>query len=563
MLKELSIENLAVISSAEIPLEAGLNVFTGETGAGKSILIHGIQAVLGQRVSKELVRTGCKKARITARFAPISEETYAVLAEYGMACADDELFLTREISADGGSTGRLNGKAVPVALLRALGETLVNIHGQHDNQILLRPERHLALLDRFGDDHALLDAYRAEFSALQQTARELGTLQRSEQQKMEHLRELQGIIEEIGALNPQPQEDIQLEAQYREAAAAQAAGEQAERICVMLTDGDENLSDALANASAQMDALAAALPAVLPLAERLSAVNIELRDIADELFPYRGGAISPAAFQQLCDRRNAVNTLTVKYHTDADGLRKRFADATAEVETIEQSSDRLRTLVAERQQRLHKVTELARALTAHRQQLAEQFAARVGAELTYLDMPRVRLVVQLTQGKLTPNGMDHAELLISANTGEPPKPIAQIASGGELSRMMLALKAVIAQRDAIPTLIFDEIDTGVSGRAAQKIGLKLRELGEHHQVLCVTHLSQLAVQAQHHLLIEKHSDDVHTQTEVSVLDHQGRIAEIARIMGGANPTELMLQTAAEALAEESHVAESDGVAQQP
>ena len=549
MLQELSIQNLAVISEAEIPLAQGLNVFTGETGAGKSILIHGIQAVLGQRVYKDIVRTGCKKASITARFSPVSEETRELLAENGIVCEDDELFLTREISADGGSTGRLNGKAVPVSLLRDLGETLVNIHGQHDNQILLRPERHLDVLDRFGEDDSLLCAYREQFAALQNTARELGALQRSEQQKMSRLRELQTIISEIGELDPQPQEDVQLEAQYRAATTAQASGEQADQICDLLTDGEENISDSLANACVQLSEMARNLPEVQGLSDRLKAVNIELRDIADELAVYGGCGLSPAEFQRLSDRRNAVNTIALKYHTDADGLRELFEQSAKEVESIENSSEHIRMLTEKKQQLLHKVTELARKLTAHRKELAEQFSSRVGEELAFLDMPRVQLVVDLTQGKLTPNGMDKAEFLISANVGEPPKPIAQIASGGELSRMMLALKAVIAKRDAIPTLIFDEIDTGVSGRAAQKIGKKLRELGSHHQVLCVTHLSQLAVQAQHHLLIEKHSDETSTKTQVSVLDEQGRIAEIARIMGGADPSELMLQTAAEALKE--------------
>lgn len=549
MLQELSIQNLAVISEAEIPLAQGLNVFTGETGAGKSILIHGIQAVLGQRVYKDIVRTGCKKASITARFSPVSEETRELLAENGIVCEDDELFLTREISADGGSTGRLNGKAVPVSLLRDLGETLVNIHGQHDNQILLRPERHLDVLDRFGEDDSLLCAYREQFAALQSTARELGALQRSEQQKMSRLRELQTIISEIGELDPQPQEDVQLEAQYRAATTAQASGEQADQICDLLTDGEENISDSLANACVQLSEMARNLPEVQGLSDRLKAVNIELRDIADELAVYGGSGLSPAEFQRLSDRRNAVNTIALKYHTDADGLRELFEQSAKEVESIENSSEHIRMLTEKKQQLLHKVTELARKLTAHRKELAEQFSSRVGEELAFLDMPRVQLVVDLTQGKLTPNGMDKAEFLISANVGEPPKPIAQIASGGELSRMMLALKAVIAKRDAIPTLIFDEIDTGVSGRAAQKIGKKLRELGSHHQVLCVTHLSQLAVQAQHHLLIEKHSDETSTKTQVSVLDEQGRIAEIARIMGGADPSELMLQTAAEALKE--------------
>ena len=547
MLKELSIENLAVIESAVIPLADGFNAFTGETGAGKSILIHGIQAVLGQRTNKDLVRTGCKKAVITAVFSPLKDETKAVLAEYGYETEDDELLLTREISADGGSIGRVNGKSAPAALLRALGETLVNIHGKHDNQILLRPERHLDVLDSFGGDTSLLEQYAHEFQQLQNCARSLNQLKKAEQEKMLRLRTLQETIEAIGELDPQPQEDTLLDEQYHAAARAEDTAELAGGICRMLTDGDENLSDALVTAIDQLNRLASAAPDAAALCERLKALNIELRDISDEVSAYTTGQLSPAEFAKLNERRNAVNTIALRYHTDADGLRQIYEDAVREVTAIESDSNRLRELTAERTERLHRVTELAKQLTAHRQKLADDFSRRVGGELAYLNMPRVKLSVELTQGKLTPNGMDHAEFLISANPGEPPKPIAQIASGGELSRMMLALKAVLAERDAIPTLIFDEIDTGVSGKAAQKIGLKLRALSQHHQVICVTHLAQLATQATHHLLIEKHSTETSTSTSVSVLDRAQRIEEIARIMGGDDHSALLLQTAEAAL----------------
>ncbi len=547
MLKELSIENLAVIESAVIPLTNGFNAFTGETGAGKSILIHGIQAVLGQRTSKDLVRTGCSKAVITALFSPLKQETRAVLAEYGYDAEDDELLLTREISADGGSISRVNRKSAPAALLRALGETLVNIHGQHDNQILLRPERHLDVLDSFGGESPLRTLYTAEFQQLQSCARALNQLKKAEQEKMQRLRVLQETIEEIGELDPQPQEDTLLDAQYHAAAHAESIADLAGGICRMLTDGEDNLSDALAIALDQLYRLAAAAPESEALCERLKAVNIELRDISDEISAYTADQLSPAEFAKLNDRRNAIHSAALRYHTDADGLRQIYADAVEELEAIESDSNTLRQLTEERTERLHRVTELAKQLSASRAQIADEFSRRVGEELAYLNMPRVQLSVNLTQGKLTPSGMDHAEFLISANPGSPPMPIAQIASGGELSRIMLALKAVLAERDAIPTLIFDEIDTGVSGKAAQKIGKKLRALSQHHQVICVTHLAQLATQAAHHLLIEKHSTDTSTTTEVSVLDREARIEEIARIMGGDDHSALLLQTAEAAL----------------
>lgn len=547
MLKELSIENLAVIASAQIPLETGFNVFTGETGAGKSILIHGIQAVLGQRTSRDFVRTGCKKATVTAVFSPVSETTRAVLAEYGQDTDDNALIISREISADGGSIGRVNGKAAPANLLRALGETLVDIHGQHDSQILLRPERHLDILDNFGDDRSLLEQYQHEFSGLQTVARTLTQLRKTEQDKMDRLRTLQETISEIGELDPQPQEDVQLDARFQAATQAEDTAQLAESISGMLTDRDENISDAISSAAELLNRLADAEPDAQPLAERLRALNIELRDISDEVSAYANGQLSPEEFEKLNNRRNAVNETALRYHTDADGLREIYEQAVREVDEIENDSDRLRSLAQERQTRLHRVTDLAKQLTAHRMKLAEQFSARVAEELEYLNMPKVQLSVRLTQGKLTPRGMDQAEFLISANPGEPPKPIAQIASGGELSRLMLALKAVLAERDHIPTLIFDEIDTGVSGKAAQKIGKKLRALSAHHQIICVTHLAQLATQAQHHLLIEKHSTDTSTNTEVTVLDHAQRVREIARIMGGEDDSALLLQTAEAAL----------------
>ena len=547
MLTELSIENLAVIAAADIPLSEGFNVFTGETGAGKSILIHGIQAVLGQRTNRDLVRNGCKKASVTAVFSPVSEATRAVLAEYGQETEDNTLILSREISADGGSVGRVNGKPAPASLLREIGDTLVNIHGQHDSQILLRPERHLDILDDVGDDCSLLEQYRKEFTALQSAARTLTQLKKTEQEKMQRLRVLQETISEIGELDPQPQEDVILDQRFQSASHAEDTAQLAASVCGMLTDGDVNISDALAQACEMLNRLADTDRTAEPLAELLRALNIELRDISDDVSALTGALLSPEEFDKLNKRRNAVNETALRYHTDADGLREIYEKAVLEVEAINSDSDRLQALVQERQNRLHRVTELAKQLSAHRSELAERFSARVAEELEYLNMPKVQLSVRLTQGKLTPKGMDQAEFLISANPGEPPKPIAQIASGGELSRLMLALKAVLAARDEIPTLIFDEIDTGVSGKAAQKIGKKLRMLSAHHQVICVTHLAQLATQAQHHLLIEKHSTDNETRTEVTVLDRQQRIREIARIMGGDDDSELLLQTAEAAL----------------
>lgn len=546
MLKELYIENLAVISSASIPLEEGFNVFTGETGAGKSILIYGIQAVLGQRTSKDLVRTGAKKALIQAVFTPLSPQTRAILQENDLPDEDD-LILSREISSDGGSTGKVNGKPAPAALLRALGETLVDIHGQHDSQMLLRPERHLEILDRFGDDMSLLDEYKAAFSELQSIARRLNQLRKTETEKLTRMQNLQRTIAEISQLDPQPNEDEILEKQFRAATAAEDIADDAFTLCQTLTEGEGDISDTLAQACETLRHLSRKDETAEPLLERLQAVNEEVRDISDEVGHYMSGRLSPSEMERLNDRRNAVNTLALRYNTDANGLRQILLDAQRDTEAISADTATLKELTDKRQAQLHHVTELAKKLSEYRGHLANAFSEQVGRELSELNMPYVKLSVILKQGKLTPTGMDNAEFLISANPGEPLKPIAQIASGGELSRLMLALKSVLAARDETPTLIFDEIDTGVSGKAAQKIGLKLKELATHHQVICVTHLAQLATQANHHLLIEKHSTETETNTEVTVLSGEQRVLEIARIMGGESDSELLMRTASEAL----------------
>ena len=546
MLKEIFIENLAVIKQAVIPFSDGLNIFTGETGAGKSILINGINAVLGQRSTKDIVRSGCNKAVVTALFTDIAANVKEKLDEFGVSYEDDEISITREINADGGSVARINGRTTSVSVLKELGSLLINIHGQHDNQILMDSEKHIKILDSFGGDDTLLTEYKESFKQLQQTARKLKELKKRETEKAERLRSLNEIIEEMRELELEEGEDEALEKEYETA-------QNAEQIiyslnmCVQLLSGEESASDLILKAESELEDLSDSSP-YSELYERLSAAEIEISDIADELTAITDKIeLDGQRVEYLRQRISKINHLKRKYMCDCSQLIDMYNNALEETGSLESSSDEIKKLNEEKEELLKVVTERAKTLSKFREETARKFVSRVTEELTFLNMPNVILDVKHEKGKLTVNGMDTMEFLISANKGEEPKPISRIASGGELSRIMLALKSVIADKDSIPTMIFDEIDTGVSGKAAQKIGIKLESIGKVRQVICVTHLSQIAVMADNHLMIEKKTDNERTETSVYQLDFKGRTAEIARIMGGENPSQLMLKTAEEEL----------------
>lgn len=547
MLKEIYIKNLAVIREAVIPLADKLNIFTGETGAGKSILINGINAVLGQRCSKDIVRTGCDKAVITALFVNLSENVRKKLDELGIDYDNDEITVTREISADGRSVARINGRTASASVLKEIGGMMINIHGQHDNQILLDSDRHLDILDSFGGDDTLLDEYRVTFRELQNTARRLGELKKLEKSRLERSLYLNEVIDDIGSLELSEGEDDELEQEYNIARNSENTII-AIKNAVSAIIGEDTANDMIASAESEISAFTEDSPELALLYERLSAVEIELADIAAELEKVADKAeVDGQRLEYLKDRINSINKLKRKYMADCTELIKMYNDACEEITQIENNDSEIDSLTKKREELLRKVTEQAKALYDYREEVAEKFVASVTAELEFLNMSGTVIKVRHEKGKLTVNGMDTVEFLISANKGEEPKPIAKIASGGELSRIMLALKSVIADSDSIDTMIFDEIDTGVSGKAAQKIGVKLHEIGKVRQVICVTHLSQIAVMADNHLMIEKKIIDDRTETSVTQLDFVGRTAEIARIMGGENPSNLMIKTAEEEL----------------
>ena len=550
MLAELEIENLAVIAHARIPFSPHLNVFTGDTGAGKSILIHGIHAVLGQRVTRDIVRTGCKKAVITALFTKLSPAVCAKLDALSISHEDDELLLTREIAADGGSAARVNGHTTTVSVLREIGSTLINIHGQHDNQVLLSPECHLQILDAFGGDDTRLHRYQESFRALQQTAKRLNHLGKLEQEKAHRRQYLRQLVQDVEDLGLEAGEESALEEELellQHVGGISSALQNAEE----LLSGEESggtAVDRTEEAAEELSAIAELRSDFSALYERLNTVRIEVEDIAAECRNLREQLdMDPARYAQVTKRLQEIRALGKQYQCTGDELMQQYQQAEEELQQMQSDAAEIEALREEKKQLLEQVSTQAKELSEYRAQLLERFAAQVTEQLAFLNMPNVVLTGKHTMGKLTIHGMDNLEFLISANRGEEPRPLARIASGGELSRIMLALKCVIADRDSIPTLIFDEIDTGVSGKAAQKIGMKLREVGQLRQVLCVTHLSQIAVMADHHLMIEKQTDCGRTETHVMPLTEEGRIREIARIMGGENPSELLLRSAQEEL----------------
>lgn len=546
MLSELYIENLAVIEKATIDFSDKLNVFTGETGAGKSILINGINAILGQRVTKDIVRTGTDKAVISALFTDIGDNVLQVLDELGISAEDGQLFLTREIRSDGGSVARVNSRAVNVSVLKAIGETLVTIHGQHDNQILMAPERHIEILDSYAESEALIEDYHSSFRELQSIAKKINKIKTEQSKKEFRMAELADIVEEINALNIHEGEDKEIEAELNISKNAVAISE-ALYMAKQLLSGDDDTDGAVEmtqRASKSVEEYTDIMTEISPIYDRLSSAAIEMEDISEEIGSLLDSLdIDPKRYDYLNQRSDELRRIMKKYGPELDDVLTTLENSQNELDELSGTEQSLDELNKEKERLLAEVSKKAKALSDHRKKAGERFVSQVTEELEFLNMPKVKLVVQQKTGKLTINGMDSIEFLISANLGEEPKPIAKIASGGELSRIMLALKNVIAEKDSIGTLIFDEIDTGVSGRAAQKIGIKLKQISRLRQVLCVTHLAQMAVMADNHLLIEKNIQGDRTVTTVRTLDHEQRKYEIARIMGGENITELMLENA--------------------
>lgn len=546
MLRELSIENLAVIEKAAARFGGSFNVFTGETGAGKSILIGGINAILGQRTTKEIVRTGAAKAVITALFDELPEEVAAKLSELGFGGGDD-LLLTREIFADGKSAARINGRTATAAMLREIGSMLVDVHGQHENRILMSNDNQRDILDNYAALGAELGAYRVKFREFARVSKRLKALRDGEKTRALKTEHLTAVIEELRALELEKGDGDRLEEELERARrSAEIVKAGAGAYNCLSSDGEPAACELLQNAARLLEGISDVEPAAKELYERLMEVIPEVSDIADEIYAL-GGEEPELRMQELTDRVSALKHAKRKYNMEADELVDYLEECSDELAELSVADDEIELLAEKKHALAEEVKTLADGLSERRKRAADRISEEICAQLGFLDMPNVRIIFAINPDKITINGRDAVELLISANAGEEPKPLCRIASGGELSRIMLAIKSVLADHDNIPTLIFDEVDAGISGRAAQKVGVKLSETAGKRQVLCITHLAQIAAKADTHLLIEKQTEGGRTFTHITELDFDGRKRELARIIDGSGESESALAAAEEML----------------
>lgn len=546
MLRELSIENLAVIEKASIAFDDKLNVFTGETGAGKSILIGGINAILGGRVSKDIVRAGTEKAVVTGLFDDLPESVKAKLCDNGFA-VDDELLLQRDIHADGKSTARINGRATTVAILRDIASELIDIHGQHDNRLLMDGDNQREILDSYGKNSGLLSEYATAFKEFSALSRKIKEVSRKKTESLEKAELLRERLEELDRYNFSADEEETVKQKIEELRNAEYISENLYNAQTAIS-GDDDTDGAysmLEHCKNSVSSLSETIPELDKLAERISDMLVELEDIREEIVQRIPDEDEDTAgmLGVLEERLSVILRLQRKYGTDLAQILENSEKWRNELYEIDNGDDIIEELTEKKKEAGEKVKRLATELTSRRKKAADELAKQISEELTFLDMPDIRLVFDISQDKVTLSGMDKVEMLISVNKGEDLKPMSKIASGGELSRIMLAVKNVLAETDKLHTMIFDEIDTGISGRAAAKVGLKLHEAAENRQILCVTHLAQIAAMADTQLLIKKTSDEKRTYTGITKLDFEGRKREIARIISGDENDPISLENA--------------------
>ena len=551
MLSQLYIENIAVIEKASIDFQKGFNILTGETGAGKSIIIDSINAVLGGRVSREIVRNGAKMARVSALFTSIGTETLQKLEELGLSPEEEEnLLLQREIRSEGKTVCRINGRPATVSMLREVGLTLLSILGQHESYELLSPEQHVEYIDSFGGLNELKSQYSSAYHKLRSVKKEWDSLLMDEDQKARRMDLLRYQIEELeaGEIRLGEQEEL---AQQRTMFRNSEKIAESIAIAKNALDGDDESAGAVSSVGTAADSLEDAaqfLPSLTSTAQKLRDLEYNLQDCLAEVRE-AGESLEydPARLEQVEERLDQLYRLSLKYGSTEEEMLEFLARSRKELQTIELSDERAQKLSEEYERCKAEAIQLAKELSSKRRKAASELVSQVREELTFLDMPGVEFQVEQLRCPLNQWGCDKIQFLLSTNPGEPPRPMAKIASGGELSRIMLAIKTVLSGTDRIPTLIFDEIDTGISGSAARKVGLKLQQVSQNRQVLCVTHLAQIAALADAHFLISKQIRDQKTFTQVLPLDFEGRKREIARIMGGTEITPLLLQNAEEML----------------
>ena len=554
MLSSLQIENVAVIQKAEVHFEPGLNVLTGETGAGKSILIDSINAILGNRTSKDLVRTGAAKAVIRAAFEQVPPAVLDKLEQSGYE-RSEALLLSREITAEGKSSCRINGMPATAAVLRELCGGLININGQHDSVGLLNPAHHLGILDDYAQNRTVFQEYYALYRELVRVKRELDALITDEAEKQRKIDLLQYQVQEIEDAGLTAGEEQALENRRKELSNASAIRDRLAQSYALLSGSDDAAGavDLLGEASNAVDAAAQLDPALTAAAGQLLDLYYNAKDVAADLI----GRLdtydtNDAELDEVEQRLDLLYRLKRKYGSTVEDVIAFGQKAREELDNIQHSQQRYDALQAEKLRLYTKAREKAEVLTQTRLKAFEELNTRISGTLDFLNMPGVRMTLRHTRGPLASHGQDSVEFYISTNPGEAPKPLAKIASGGELSRITLAIKNAMADKDAVPTVIYDEIDSGVSGKAAGRIGEVLRQSAQGHQILCITHTAQIAALADCHLLIQKNVSNERTYTEIHPLDENGRVEALARLISGDHVTELSRANAREMLQERKH-----------
>ena len=547
MLSLLHIENIAVIECADITFDGGFNVLTGETGAGKSIVIDAISAILGERAYRDMIRTGTTKASVRAVFNDVPKLPW--FEEQGVEY-DPETVIQREVHLDGKNVCRVNGTLVSVSILRKLGIQLINIHGQHDSASLFDEDNHLQYLDAFAENTQLKEEYLLKFESVLRLRKEIARLQMDESEKLRRMETLRYQIDEISRAGLESGEDEALEERRKilQNAEKLSDGIHTAVECLYGSDDTDGAASLLAEAERELARLIRFTDAYSSMHEKVADLMYQVQDVAEELRDARDDlSYSADELETIESRLDVIHKLRRKYGASCEDILLYLDKAQKELDEIEFADDHVQRLQLKCEKAEKEAWNAALKLRKNRQEMAVTLSARILLELAQLDMPKVQFVCNFTETELSSNGADAIAFYMSANAGEALKPLSKVASGGELARIMLAMKNVLAEKDHVDTLIFDEVDTGVSGRAAQKVAEKLRSVAKSKQVLCVTHLPQLAALANTHLLIAKEERDGRTYTTVTPLDLEGRKRELARIIGGTNITETTLKSAEEML----------------
>ncbi|MFY9197693.1 MAG: DNA repair protein RecN [Acutalibacteraceae bacterium] len=551
MLANLKIENIAIIESASIDFTSGLNVMSGETGAGKSIILDSLNTILGERTSKDLVRSGAKSAKVSAMFYDVPKKVIKKLEEFDIEPEDDNsLLIQRSINLEGKNTCRINGFPITVTMLKSIGKELVNIHGQHDSQTLLNSDNHFEFIDALAENNIIIEKYKIAFNKMISFKKELKAMNINEEEKAKRIDFLQFQINELELADIKIGEKDGL-------LAKKEVYQNSEKIVSHLHNAyellngttDENGANSMISFAADnLEKASSYLSDLQEISEKVREISYNIEEFTSDI---RNTLMSieyePSEIEETEERLDMLYKLSLKFGDSEEEMVSYLNKAKDELNEIMFSDERIEKLKLELKSAEEQAAELAEQLSQVRRKTAIKFEKQVKEELAFLDMPSIEFIVNQVPVELNENGADNIEFLISTNIGEQPKPLSKIASGGELSRIMLAIKNVLSEKDEIGTLIFDEIDTGVSGRAAQKIALKLSQVSKGRQVICVTHSAQIAAYADNHLLIEKETVKNKTYTKVKSLDIEGRKMELARIIGGISITQLQLDNAEEML----------------